>query len=151
MICPTCDHENREDARFCDSCGQLLTNGDSSTATTSPPSSGSALAISFVSGRYGGKHLLGEVGKKRDYLAHDTLLDRDVAFALIETESLDDVGRARLWGDWATIPTSLPSSTFVTTRANPTRRGEECQQPVGSQDFGSSHITPQLTTLGCTM
>ena len=30
------------------------------------------------------------------YLAHDTLLDRDVAFALIKTDGLDDAGRQRI-------------------------------------------------------
>ncbi len=30
------------------------------------------------------------------YLVHDTLLDRDVAFALIKTEGLDDAGRQRI-------------------------------------------------------
>ena len=39
---------------------------------------------------------LGQGGKKTVYLAHDTLLDRDVAFALIKTEGLDDVSRTRI-------------------------------------------------------
>ena len=30
------------------------------------------------------------------HLAHDTLLDREVAFALIKTEGLDDTSRARI-------------------------------------------------------
>jgi hypothetical protein len=51
---------------------------------------------SFASGRYSVKEFLGEGGKKRVYLAHDTLLDRDVAFALIKTEGLDNVGRDRI-------------------------------------------------------
>ena len=51
---------------------------------------------SFGDGRYEIKQLLGEGGKKRVYLAHDTLLDRDVAFALIKTEGLDDAGRQRI-------------------------------------------------------
>jgi hypothetical protein len=51
---------------------------------------------SFANGRYAVKRFLGEGGKKRVYLAHDTLLDRDVAFALIKTEGLDDVGRDRI-------------------------------------------------------
>jgi tetratricopeptide (TPR) repeat protein len=42
------------------------------------------------------KRFLGEGGKKRVYLAHDSLLDRDVAFALIKTEGLDEVGRERI-------------------------------------------------------
>jgi tetratricopeptide (TPR) repeat protein len=51
---------------------------------------------SFADGRYEVRRFLGEGGKKKVYLAHDTLLDRDVAFALIKTEGLDDVGRDRI-------------------------------------------------------
>jgi serine/threonine protein kinase len=51
---------------------------------------------SFASGRYEVRRFLGEGGKKRVFLAHDTRLDRDVAFALIKTEGLDDVGRERI-------------------------------------------------------
>ncbi len=51
---------------------------------------------SFANGRYQVQELLGEGGKKRVYLAHDTLLDRDVAFALIKTEGLDEAGRQRV-------------------------------------------------------
>ena len=64
-----------------------------------PPAAPSSLAAqpeSFANGRYQVKRSLGEGGKKRVYLAHDTLLDRDVAFALIKTEGLDDAGRARI-------------------------------------------------------
>jgi predicted ATPase/class 3 adenylate cyclase len=42
------------------------------------------------------KRFLGEGGKKRVYLAHDTRLDRDVAFSLIKTEGLDAAGLARV-------------------------------------------------------
>jgi len=51
---------------------------------------------SFANGRYIVKQLLGEGGKKKVYLAHDTLLDREVAFALIKTEGLDEAGRSRI-------------------------------------------------------
>src|SRR5712692_7813214 len=51
---------------------------------------------SFVSGRYRVEKFLGEGGKKQVYLAHDELLDRDVAFALIKTEGLDETGRQRI-------------------------------------------------------
>ena len=50
----------------------------------------------FANGRYEVKRFLGEGGKKRVYLAQDTLLDREVAFALIKTEGLDDVSRTRI-------------------------------------------------------
>ena len=39
---------------------------------------------------------LGEGGRKRVYLAHDTKLDRDVAFAAIKTDGLDDDGVTRI-------------------------------------------------------
>ena len=39
---------------------------------------------------------LGEGGKKLVYLAHDSLLDREVAFALIKTEGLDETSRTRI-------------------------------------------------------
>jgi class 3 adenylate cyclase len=42
------------------------------------------------------KRFLGEGGKKRVFLAHDTRLDRDVAFSLIKTEGLDASGLARV-------------------------------------------------------
>jgi len=51
---------------------------------------------SFVGGRYQVKKLLGEGGKKKVYLVHDNTLDRDVAFALIKTEKLDDEARTRI-------------------------------------------------------
>jgi hypothetical protein len=39
---------------------------------------------SFASGRYQAERFLGEGEKKKGYLAHDTTLDREVAFALIK-------------------------------------------------------------------
>ena len=51
---------------------------------------------SFANGRYQVNRFLGEGGKKKVYLAHDTLLGREVAFALIKTEGLDEAGRSRI-------------------------------------------------------
>jgi class 3 adenylate cyclase len=42
------------------------------------------------------KSFLGEGGRKKVYLAHDTKLDRDVAVAVIKTEGLDDAGMTRV-------------------------------------------------------
>jgi serine/threonine protein kinase len=61
-----------------------------------PQPDAAAPPTSFAAGRYTVKRFLGEGGKKRVYLAHDTLLDRDVAFALIKTEGLDNAGRDRI-------------------------------------------------------
>ena len=54
------------------------------------------MPTSFADGRYVVSKFLGEEGKKKVYLAHDTVLDRDIAFALIKMEGLDDIGRTRI-------------------------------------------------------
>jgi tetratricopeptide (TPR) repeat protein len=54
------------------------------------------MPASFAGGRYQVKKFLGEGGKKKVYLVHDGVLDRDVVFALIKTEKLDDVTRVRV-------------------------------------------------------
>ena len=67
---------------------------------SSPPRPLQALSpdqpTSFADGRYQVKRFLGEGGKKKVYLAQDTLLDREVAFALIKTEGLDETSRTRI-------------------------------------------------------
>ena len=50
----------------------------------------------FDDGRYKVKKLIGEGGKKRVYLAHDDILDRDVAIAIIKTEGLEEASRSRI-------------------------------------------------------
>ena len=79
---------------------------DSNATDIEPPSQTSEPSLplsptsdqpsSFANDRYNVKRFLGEGGKKRVYLAHDNLLDRDVAFALIKTEGLDDTSRERI-------------------------------------------------------
>ena len=88
--CPHCDSVNPAGGRFCDGCGQALSGAPSAAADT--PSAPEA----FGSGRYTVQRFLGEGGKKRVFLAHDTRLSRDVAIAVIKTEGLDDGGRARV-------------------------------------------------------
>jgi len=95
-------------------------------APTAAPVLTPAQPASFANGRYQVKRFLGEGGKKKVYLAHDTTLDREVAFALIKTEGLDEIPapasneRPRPWGDWAPTLTSSPSSTWARRTANPT-------------------------------
>ena len=90
LVCKNCQHPNSPDSAFCDKCGQPLVAGPSASATPSSPT-----PASFGKGRYQVKKFLGEGGKKKVYLVHDKVLDRDVAFALIKTERLDDVTRLR--------------------------------------------------------
>ena len=61
-----------------------------------PPVEAPSQPTSFASGRYQVKRFLGEGGKKIVYLAHDTTLDREVAFALIKTDGLDETSRIRI-------------------------------------------------------
>ena len=69
------------------------TQEDISLRASRPPN---GQPTSFANGRYQVKQFLGEGGKKKVYLAHDTLLDREVAFALIKTDGLDEPGRSRI-------------------------------------------------------
>ena len=115
VICASCDKELRPDAKFCDACGFRVGDGSgtdvnvvletqSDTEPVIPQGNELPTAVaeisssptSFSSGRYEVLKFLGEGGKKKVYLAHDTMLDREVAFALIKTEGLDDIGRARV-------------------------------------------------------
>ena len=70
---------------------QIAASQPSATVTAAQ-----AQPTSFANGRYQVNRFLGEGGKKKVYLAHDTLLDREVAFALIKTEGLDEAGRSRI-------------------------------------------------------
>ena len=76
--------------------GAPLAAADVRVSTEASATSSDPLPSSFADGRYQVKRFLGEGGKKRVYLAHDELLDRDVAFALIKTEGLDEAGRTRI-------------------------------------------------------
>ena len=75
---------------------QRLGGGAGASAASITQPQAEPQPTSFVSGRYVVERFLGEGGKKNVYLAHDSLLDRDVAFALIKTEGLDGVGRERV-------------------------------------------------------
>ena len=97
------DPENADAATFLAAAERALTGSVSIQQPLSNESSGAPsgpssrdMPGSFGNGRYEVQRFLGEGGKKRVYLALDTLLDREVAFALIKTEGLDDVARARI-------------------------------------------------------
>ena len=70
-------------------------------STTSQPAAAAApsappLPASFAGGRYAVRRFLGEGGRKRVYLAHDSRLDREVAFCVIRAEGLDLTGHQRV-------------------------------------------------------
>ena len=69
------------------------------SSPTTAPAATTKEVTSFANGRYQVQRFLGEGGKKKVYLAHDITLDREVAFALIKTEGLDDTSRTRIGGE----------------------------------------------------
>jgi tetratricopeptide (TPR) repeat protein/archaellum biogenesis ATPase FlaH len=90
LVCTQCGQKNPQRSKFCSECGHSLVETTPEAAQPPPE------PTSFANGRYQVEKLLGEGGKKKVYLVHDTLLDRDVAFALIKTEKLDDASRTRI-------------------------------------------------------
>jgi tetratricopeptide (TPR) repeat protein len=76
--------------------GSPVSSEGAGAAVAPAPAAAAEQPAAFADGRYAVRRFLGEGGKKKVYLAHDSLLDRDVAFALIKTEGLDDVGRERV-------------------------------------------------------
>jgi hypothetical protein len=81
--------------------------------------------VSFADGRYVVRRFLGEGGKKMVYLANDTTLDREVAFALIKTEGLDETSRTRIQRE-AQAMGRLGSHPHIVTVFD---LGEEAGQP----------------------
>jgi len=93
--CPKCGKANVPEAAFCISCGTALGAAPAATPA-STPSPARTLPTAFADSRYTVKSFLGEGGRKKVYLAHDTKLDREVAVAVIKTEGLDDDGLKRV-------------------------------------------------------
>jgi len=103
MKCPHCRTVNLEKAKFCHECGQPLISAQTLPTETTPQYIPDILAKKpsleptfFAGGRYQVKKLLGEGGKKKVYLVYDAVLDRDIAFAQIKTEKLDEDARTRI-------------------------------------------------------
>ncbi len=93
------DPDNADAKSYIDAASRALGSLDSVSAASSGAVAsvpGSAQPTSFANGRYTVSKFLGEGGKKKVYLAHDAQLDRDVAFALIKTEGLDEAARVRI-------------------------------------------------------
>ena len=93
------DPDNPDGIALIEAAGRAVRPADGSTATpTNSPTGRPPVAepTAFANDRYQVQKFLGEGGKKKVYLAQDTLLDREVAFALIKTEGLDETSRTRI-------------------------------------------------------
>ena len=96
-VCPKCGTTNSPEHKFCGECGQpLVDSAPSETAPPVQPADPAPLPTAFDGEHYQIREPLGEGGKKRVYLAHDTVIDRDVALSLLKTEGLDEASRIRL-------------------------------------------------------
>ena len=93
MRCPSCGNENREGARFCDSCGSELTAEPAVAEPRQEPLP--ADVPTEIAGRYRVKRFLGQGGRKRVYLSDDTATGTEVALALFDTEGVGAAIQAR--------------------------------------------------------
>src|SRR4051794_11035125 len=94
MRCPSCGNENREGARFCDSCGAELI-AEQALAEAPPAEPLPADVPTEIAGRYRVRRFLGQGGRKRVYLSDDTTTDTEVAVALFDTAGIGAAIQAR--------------------------------------------------------
>jgi class 3 adenylate cyclase len=98
MRCPSCGNENREGARFCDSCGsELVAESTVAPAIEETPRIEPLPADvpSEIAGRYRVRRFLGQGGRKRVYLSDDAASGAKVAVALFDTEGVGAAIQAR--------------------------------------------------------
>ena len=93
MRCPSCGNENREGARFCDSCGTELIAQPAAPEQPIKPLPDDV--PTEIAGRYRVKRFLGQGGRKRVYLSDDTATGTEVAIALFDTEGVGASIQAR--------------------------------------------------------
>ncbi|HEY3193160.1 MAG TPA: protein kinase, partial [Solirubrobacterales bacterium] len=93
MRCPSCGNENREGARFCDSCGAELGAEQAAVEPRREPLPADVPAE--IAGRYRVRRFLGQGGRKRVYLTDDTATGAEVAVALYDTAGVGAAIQAR--------------------------------------------------------
>ena len=133
----TIDPENTDAASFLKLAEAGVTETVSPQPNDTPEPAPASTPTSFADGRYTVTRLLGEGGKKMVYLAHDATLDREVAFGLIKTDGLDDIGRERIlreaqaMGRMGTHPCIMPIYDLGEENGQPFM----VQPPMGGGDI----------------
>jgi len=94
--CPSCGNPNREEARFCDSCGTRLQPHSTERAEEQAVAAVPSDAPELVASRYRVERFLGRGARKRVYAARDTEAGgREVAVAVFDTEGMQETVLAR--------------------------------------------------------
>jgi class 3 adenylate cyclase/tetratricopeptide (TPR) repeat protein len=94
MRCSSCGNENRDGARFCDSCGSELA-AEPATVEARPAEAIPSDVPAEIAGRYRVRRFLGEGGRKRVYLSDDTVTNDEVAVSLFDTAGVGAAIQAR--------------------------------------------------------
>jgi len=168
------DPENQEGQAFL-AAAQRALGGSAPQPTSQPATSTPSTSaptpehpISFANGRYEVKRFLGEGGKKKVYLAHDTTLDRDVAFALIKTEGLSqDKGsghifishveedssialqiagalEAKGYSTWYYERDSVPGPAYLAQMGDAIEQAQAVVLIISPQSVGSNQVTTEV-------
>ncbi|MGZ8667120.1 MAG: protein kinase family protein, partial [Solirubrobacterales bacterium] len=100
MRCPGCATQNRDGARFCDSCGIELVAPEAEREQAKPGPAAleplpSDVPAEIADGRYRVRNFLGQGGRKRVFLAEDMPSGSEVAVALFDTENVAAAVQAR--------------------------------------------------------
>jgi predicted ATPase len=124
MRCPSCGHESRAGARFCDACGAALAHEYRLPERPTRP-------VALAGGRYQIERLIGHGAHKEVYLAHDATLDREVAVALIQIGAIGDDRAERIRRE-AQAMGRLPAHPHVVTVYD---AGEEAGRPYIVEEY----------------
>jgi class 3 adenylate cyclase len=92
VVCAACGAQNDHSQRFCHECGAALQPTTAPVAVAPP---GRRMPKTFAGGRYEVLRFLGEGGRKRVYLAQDTLLHREVAVSAFKSEDVEETALVR--------------------------------------------------------
>ena len=133
-----------------------------------PPQPASVEPASFANGRYQVKEFLGEGGKKKVFMAHDTTLDREVAFALIKTEGLAQRGapghifisyveedsdvalqiasalEAKGYGTWYYERDSVPGPAYLAQMGEAIEQAQAVVLIISPRSVGSNQVTTEV-------